>query len=83
MPLPKPVIAKLDRANRFVHHNLGNDCFKECNLWIELELADGRRCSSKVATTVYTQPPSWLYAEGVGVPFGANITVDIVFDVAR
>ena len=41
----------------------------------------GRKCSSKVATSVYTQPPNWAYAEGTGVPFGQDITVEIVFDV--
>jgi len=80
MPLPKEVLAKLGVANRFVHLNHGNDCFKVCNFWIELELADGRKCSSRIATTVYTQPPNWLYAEGTSVPFGTNITVNIMFD---
>ena len=81
MRLDKDGIARRGRVNRVVDHDLGNDSFKERGVWIELELADGRKCSSKVHTPVYTQPPSWLYAEGEGVPLGQNITVDIVFDV--
>jgi hypothetical protein len=27
----------------------------------------------------YTQPPEWPYAEGIGVPFGENIAVEIWF----
>ena len=47
---------------------------------LELELADGRNCSSQVSTAVFTQPPNWLYAEGIGVPFTDNIAVDIWFE---
>ena len=81
MPLPPEVIAKLGPSCRFVLHNPNNDCFKVRGFWIELELADGRKCSSKIETTAYTQPGNWAYAEGVGVGFDANITVDIMFDV--
>ena len=31
----------------------------------------------------FTQPPSWPYAEGIGVPHGKDIAVDIWFDVAE
>ena len=47
--------------------------------WIELELADGRKCSSQISTATYTQPPEWTYAEGIGVPFGEEIQVDLWF----
>jgi len=42
-------------------------------------LADGRRCSSQVAVATYTQPPGWAYAEGILVPHGQDITVDLWF----
>jgi len=44
-----------------------------------LELADGRKCSSDISVATYTQPPSWPYMEGIGVPFGQDITVEIWF----
>ena len=47
--------------------------------WIELELPDGQKWSSQVKTTVYTQPPEWLYREGIGVPFSERITVPLRF----
>jgi len=45
----------------------------------ELELADGRKCSSLLTPAVYTQPPGWKYAEGNGVPEGQDIKVGISF----
>ena len=83
LPLPSEVFAKLGRTNRFVLHNIDGDWFKVRRFWIEFELADGRKCSSKIETIAYTQPPNWLHAEGVGVNFGESITVDIVFDLSE
>lgn len=79
--LPPAAIAKLNAQNVLEIINPGNDCFKMRNFWIELELKDGRRCSSKITTPVYTQPPEWKYAEGIGVPFGRRIKVTIIFDM--
>jgi hypothetical protein len=59
--------------------NPQRDYFKVRRFWIELELADGRKCSSEVSSATYTQPPGWTYAEGIGVPFGEYITIDIWF----
>jgi len=59
--------------------NPQSDYFKVRRFWIELELADGRKCSSEVSSATYTQPPGWTYAEGIGVPFGEDITTDIWF----
>lgn len=47
--------------------------------WIELELADGRRCSSEVTAAVFSQPSDWLYAEGIRLPFDQPITLGIWF----
>jgi hypothetical protein len=49
--------------------------------WLELQLADGRKCSSDTSTATFTQPPSWPYAEGIGVPHGTDIAVDVWFNV--
>ena len=46
-------------------------------------LADGRRASSDISTATFTQPPSWPYAEGVGVPHGEDVTTDIWFDASE
>lgn len=79
VPLTPEAIATLDFRNKFELRNPRRDCFKVRRFWIELDLADGRKCSSDISTAVFTQPPEWLYAEGIGVPFGENITVDIWF----
>ncbi|MCX6910164.1 MAG: hypothetical protein NTY01_19265 [Verrucomicrobia bacterium] len=79
IPLPAEAIAKLDRTNLFKIHNPAVDSFKVRRFWIELELADGRRCSSKVHALTYTQPAGWLHAEGIGVPDDEDIEVDIRF----
>ncbi len=77
--LTPAAIASLGMRNRFALRNPQNDCFKLRRVWIELELADGRRCSSQVAPTVYTQPASWAYAEGILVPHGQEISIDLWF----
>ncbi len=65
--------------NRFELKDPRRDSFSVRGFWIELELADGRRCSSDVSTATYSQPGEWLYAEGIGVPFGREIEVDLWF----
>jgi hypothetical protein len=77
--LPPEAIAKLDKENVFKIKNPSVDSFKVRRFWIELELADGRKCSSKVHALAYTQPAGWLYGEGIGVPADEDITVDIRF----
>jgi hypothetical protein len=83
MELPRKAIETLGASNCLTINNPGNDSFKIRHFWIELELADGRKCSSKVESTVYTQPPNWPYAEGVGVKFGTPIESEIGFDLSR
>lgn len=79
MPIGPDAIVSLDRVNHLVVDNPGRDCFKIRRFWIELELGDGRRCTSRISTPTYTQPPEWLHAEGTGVPFGEPIRVEIRF----
>jgi len=78
--LTPAAIATLGFRNRFELRNPGQDYFKVRRFWLELELADGRTASSMVSTATFTQPPGWLYAEGIGVGFEDNITVDIWFE---
>jgi hypothetical protein len=75
--LPATVVARLDEWNEFTLQNPGRDSFKVGRFWLELELADGRKVSSDVTTTVYTQPESWPYGEGQRVPFGSDIRTTI------
>ena len=82
-PLTPQAVAKLGPSNRLVIHNRDNNSFKMRRFWIELELADGRKCSSRIETPILCQPGRWLYAEGKGVKFGENMTVEIVFDVEQ
>jgi len=79
VPLTPAAMATLAFRNRFVLLNTGKDWFKVRRFWLELELADGRKCSSDISSSAFTQPPGWPHAEGVGVPFGEDITVDIWF----
>jgi len=79
VPLTPEAIKSLFFRNKFRLKNPLNDYFKVRRFWIELELADGGKCSSEVSLAAYTQPPGWRYAEGVGVPFGDDITVDVWF----
>lgn len=83
VPLTPEAIATLGRRNCFAVSNHGRDFFKVRRFWLELELADGRRCSSDISAGVFTQPPSWPYAEGVGVPHGEDVTTDIWFDASE
>lgn len=82
MELPREAIESLGMRNRFVLKNPGRDYFSIRRLWLEIELADGRRCSSWIADVTFTQPPEWQYAEGIPVPFERDIEADIWFDAA-
>jgi len=79
MPLTPQAIATLSRHNTLAVANPNLDYFKIRRFWIELELADGRSISSDIAAATFTQPPSWPHAEGVLVPHGRDITVDLWF----
>lgn len=78
-PTAPAAIATLGFRNRFAVRNTGRDCFTVRRLWLELELADGRRCSSEVSAAVFSQPPGWAHAEGVRVPFGVDVAVELWF----
>ena len=77
VPLTPEAIRKLSFRNQFKLKNPRRDYFKVRRFWIELELADGRKCSSEISSATYTQPPGWRHAEGIGVPQGDDITVDV------
>ena len=81
IPLPAEAIASLNQWNIFSIDNPGHDSFKVKDFWIELTLPDGRKASSQITGTVYTQPPNWLHAEGELVPFGHAIQVQVRFRV--
>jgi hypothetical protein len=81
MPLTPQAIAKLARHNTFAVSDPNKDWFKLRRFWIELALADGRKISSDIAAATFTQPPGWPHAEGVLVPHGQDITVDLWFEV--
>jgi hypothetical protein len=79
VPLTPEAIKNLTYRNRFVIRNPGQDSYKVRRFHIELELADGRKATSDISTATYTQPGDWLYSEGIGVPFGTDVNVDIWF----
>lgn len=82
LPLTPEAIAKLSEWNTLAIDNPGNDSFAVRSFWLELELADGRKCSSQIATTAYRQPPTWPYGSGEGVPADKDIEVQIRFRLA-
>ncbi len=79
LPLPPEAIATLGAWNTLRIDNPGGDCFKVKEFWIELELSDGRKASSQITGTVFTQPPAWRYAEGTLVPPEQPIEVRLRF----
>jgi hypothetical protein len=81
LELPPEAVAALGEWNHLKIENPGRDSFKIGRFWIELDLADGRKASSQITTTIYTQPPEWPYAEGTCVPFDEPIEVPLRFTV--
>jgi hypothetical protein len=81
VPLTPEAIARLVEWNRLAIQNPGNDSFAVRAFWIELELADGRKCSSEITTSAFRQSPEWPYGAGAGVPFGKDIELEIRFRV--
>ena len=79
VPLTPEALRSLRASNHFVLRNPDQDCFGIRRFFLELQLADGRLCSSDISTATFTQPPGWLYAEGLLVPPDQNISVDIWF----
>jgi len=79
LEIPVKAIAALDARSRLAIDNPRNDSFAIRRAWIELELADGRKASSDISTTPFTQPPEWPYAEGERVPFGKSIEIVVRF----
>ncbi|NUP99081.1 MAG: hypothetical protein HUU35_04400 [Armatimonadetes bacterium] len=79
--LTPEAIATLGARNQFEIISQNGNHFKVRRFWVELDLADGRKASSRIATATYTQPPTWPYFEGIGVPLGENITAEIWFEL--
>lgn len=83
VPLSAKAIASLELENTFSISNPGSDSFKIRRVWLDLTLPDGRKVSSQINTTVWTQPDGWLYGEGTTVPFGKEIEVPLRFRAKR
>lgn len=81
--LSAEALRTLGRGNHFVLQNPNKDFFTVGRFWIELVLADGRKCSSDVSTAVFTQPADWSPGEGIRVPFEREIAAEIWFDLER
>jgi hypothetical protein len=81
VPLTPEAIKTLGSRNVFALKNPNQDWFAVRRFWLELELADGRKCSSDISTAEYVQAPEWPYGRGIGVPQGEDITVEIWFGV--
>ncbi len=77
--LTADALRTLGRRNVISVRNPKVDHFSIRRFWIELELADGRRCSSDVAAATWTQPPGWKHAEGILVPEKEEIGVTVWF----
>jgi hypothetical protein len=83
VPLTPEAIQTLGVRNVFRLRNPNQDWFAVRRFSIELQLADGRKCSSDISTAEYVQGPGWPYGQGIGVPQGEDITVEIWFPAKR
>jgi hypothetical protein len=83
LALTADAIRSLGRRNELILRNPNHDYYSARRFWIELELADGRKCSSAVSTATYTQPMEWPHAEGIRIPFDRDLRVEIWFPLAR
>ncbi len=81
VPLTREAIESLGRRNRFELRNPGGDHFKIRRIWIDLELAGGRRAATSIAAATWTQPPTWPHGEGIRVPADEVIATDLWLDV--
>ena len=79
VPLTTESIRALRQWNTLEIDNPHQDCFSVRRFWLELELADGRHCTSDVTTATFSQPGTWAYAEGIGVSPSGTLTVGIWF----
>ncbi len=79
VPLSTEAIRSLRGWNCLEIENPNQDCFSIRRFWIELELADGHHCTSDITTATFSQPGTWAYAEGIGVPASETLHVGIWF----
>ncbi len=74
LQLPSDVIASLNTANELVIENPGQGVFKMRRFWIELEMDNGRNLSSRVTSTVLTQPPGYFFDPEIHYPTNPNFS---------
>jgi len=79
IPLPAAALAALTLSNQVTIANPGRDSFKLRRMWLDVELADGTHRATRIDARTYTQPDSWKYAEGIGVPFDQPIEIGLPF----
>lgn len=77
VPLPAAAIAALGAGNALRITNPDRDCFKLRNLYIEIDLADGRRASSNLLDTTACSDQGWAHLEGAAVPIGEDLTFSV------
>ncbi|MCX7819408.1 MAG: hypothetical protein N2652_09425 [Kiritimatiellae bacterium] len=83
LPLPPAAIATLGVRNRLRVWSPGGDWFSLRRFRIELEWSDGSRAASDTAAATWSQPPEWPHAEGLRVPAGRAIELDLWFDAVE
>jgi hypothetical protein len=74
MQLPSNVIASLNPVNELVIENPGQAVFKSRGFWIELEVDNERSLSSRITSSVYTQPPGYFFDGDWHYPTNPNFT---------
>lgn len=79
IPLETVAIAAIKKTCVLEINNPGGDCYKVRNIYIDCILANGRHIRSKTTTAVFSQPGTWKYAEGIRVPPGEPIRVELRF----
>jgi hypothetical protein len=77
--LQASAITELRLHNQLIIHNPRRDFFKIRNFKLEVEMNDGKRYSSLISASQFTQPGRWRYIAGTGVPFRKNVEISIWF----
>ena len=81
IPISKEALRSIKPVNRLTIKNLNRDAFKLRKLYLEFTLADGRVASSNLIQSAYCSADTWAHAEGVSVPLGAPIEIDVPIPV--
>lgn len=83
LSLPAAAVQVLKNKNQLVIANPKRDCFKLRNIYLEFDLADGRKASSHLISRVHCSDDGWLHREGESVAIGDDLVIALPLPVKR